>query len=79
MKVFGKDKLYHLIAGFIIGFILAFWKPEVGLIAGVAAGIGKEIYDKYIKKSDADPVDTLSTILGAMLGIALSILLQNSI
>ena len=73
----GKDKLYHLIAGFVIAFIIAFWRPEVGLLTAIIAGIAKEVYDKYIKKSYADPVDTIATTVGGILGAAASILIQN--
>lgn len=73
----GKDKLYHLVAGFAIAFAIAFWKPEVGLFAAMAAGVAKELYDKYGKKSEADPIDTIATTVGGIFGAAASILIQN--
>lgn len=75
--MFTKDKLYHLVAGFIIGIGFGFWNPVVALFAAGAAGVGKEVYDKYIKKSFADPVDTISTFAGAMVGTAFAIFLIN--
>lgn len=71
-----KDKLYHLIAGFLIGFVFAFWRPGEALFAAAAAGVGKELYDKYIKKTEVDPLDAFFTILGGVLGVVFSILLQ---
>lgn len=71
-----KDKLYHLVAGFIIGFVFAFWRPGEALFFASCAGVGKELYDKYIKKSEVDPLDAFFTILGGMIGVVLSILMQ---
>lgn len=73
----GKDKLYHLVAGFAIAFSVAFWRPEIGLIAAMAAGVLKEVYDKYGKKTEADPLDTIATTVGGIVGAAVSILIQN--
>lgn len=72
-----RDKLYHLVAGFVIAFAIAFWKPEVGLFAAIAAGVLKEVYDKYGKKTEADPLDTIATTVGGIFGAAASILIQN--
>lgn len=77
-KIFAKDKLYHLIAGFVIGFIVAFWRPGEAIVVAIAAGVGKEAWDKYVKKGEADPVDTIITTIGGILGVAASILLQNA-
>lgn len=72
-----RDKLYHLVAGFVIAFAISFWRPEIGLFAAIAAGIAKEVYDKYGKKTEADPIDTIATTVGGILGAAASILIQN--
>lgn len=73
-----RDKLYHLIAGFVIAFGLSFWRPDAGLIAAVGAGIAKEFYDKYVKKSVIDPLDTLATIVGGIAGIVIALILINT-
>jgi len=73
----GKDKLYHFVAGFIIGIVFGFWNPVIALFAAGFAGVGKEVYDLYIKKSFADPVDTIATVVGGIFGVAASILLVN--
>lgn len=73
-----KDKLYHLIAGFGIGLVLGFWQPVVALFAAWLAGMGKEVYDLYIKKTYADPVDAIATLIGGIFGTAIAILVVNT-
>lgn len=73
----GKDKVYHLIAGFIIASIFGLINPTLGLALAIAAGVCKEVYDKYIKKSFADPLDTIATVLGGVFGVAVAIILTN--
>ncbi|MDD2300855.1 MAG: hypothetical protein PHU69_14625 [Fermentimonas sp.] len=75
----GKDKLYHLVAGFVISIVFGLINPVLGLALAVIAGVGKEIYDKKIKKSVIDPLDAISTVLGGVLGTALAIILTNMI
>ena len=41
------DKLYHFIAGLILSLIGGYFNPLYGLIIGISAGIGKEVYDYY--------------------------------
>ena len=72
-----KDKVYHLVAGFVIAFAISFWRPDAGLFAAIAAGVLKEVYDKYVKKTEADPLDTIATTVGGIVGAAASILIQN--
>ena len=75
----GLDKIYHLVAGFIISLIFGFINPVLGLILAIIAGVGKEIYDKKIKKSVIDPLDVIATVLGGILGTGLAIVLTNMI
>lgn len=75
--MFGIDKLYHVSAGFAIGLVFGLINPLAGLLLSVGAGVGKEVYDMYIKKSFADPLDTIATVLGGIFGVALSIILTN--
>lgn len=58
-----KDKVYHLIAGFIIQLLL-------GFIWVVIAAIGKEWYDEY-KYGGWDWMDILFTMFGGLIAIAL--------
>lgn len=75
----GIDKIYHLLAGFIISLIFGIINPVLGLILAIIAGVGKEIYDKKIKKSVIDPLDVIATVVGGILGTGLAIVITNMI
>lgn len=57
------DKLYHLIAGIIFGFI--------NLYLGIFIGIGKEIYDNFIPRHTCDIKDLIATVIGAFIGFGI--------
>jgi uncharacterized membrane protein len=74
----GKDKLYHLIAGFAIALLIALLiNPTLGIVTAILAGVGKEVYDKYYKKSTPDPLDALATIVGGIIGLVICLLITN--
>ena len=75
----GIDKIYHLVAGFIISLIFGLINPVLGLALAIIAGVGKEIYDKKIKKSVIDPLDAIATVVGGILGTGLAIVITNMI
>lgn len=75
----GIDKIYHLVAGFIISLIFGLINPVLGLALAIIAGVGKEIYDKKIKKSVIDPLDVIATVVGGILGAGLAIVITNTI
>ena len=75
----GIDKIYHLVAGFIISLIFGLINPVLGLALAIIAGVGKEIYDKKIKKSVIDPLDVIATVVGGILGTGLAIGITNMI
>ena len=75
----GIDKIYHLVAGFIISLIFGLINPVLGLALAIIAGVGKEIYDKKIKKSVIDPLDVIATVVGGILGTGLAIVITNMI
>ena len=75
----GIDKVYHLVAGFIISLIFGLINPVLGLALAIIAGVGKEIYDKKIKKSVIDPLDVIATVVGGILGTGLAIVITNMI
>ena len=75
----GIDKIYHLVSGFAISLIFGFINPVLGLILAIIAGVGKEVYDKYIKKSAIDPLDVIATVVGGILGTGLAIVVTNII
>lgn len=75
-----KDKLYHVIAGFLIGLIFGLIKPVAGIILAVGAGAAKElIWDGAMKKGTLDGLDFLATALGGIFGTATAILAINYI
>lgn len=74
-----KDKKEHLIAGFVIGMAVTLaFTPAAGIISGIVAGFGKEIYDytcnwraKRHNKRPPHAVELLDfafTALGGLLG-----------
>ena len=75
----GIDKIYHLVAGFIISLIFGFINPVLGLALAIIAGVGKEIYDKKIKTSVIAPLDVIATVVGGVLGTGLAIVITNVI
>ena len=76
----GKDKLYHLIAGFVIAFVFGLISPFWGLVAGITAGLVKDIvWDLYLKRGMFEVLDIYVTIIGAILGTASAILTINYI
>ena len=76
----GKDKLYHLIAGFVIALGFGLINPFLGLAAGITAGLAKDIiWDLYLKRGTFEVLDILATIIGAILGTATAILTINYI
>ena len=75
----GIDKIYHLVAGFIISLVFGLINPVLGLALAIIVGVGKEIYDKKIKKSVIDPLDVIATVVGGILGTGLAIVITNMI
>lgn len=76
----GKDKLYHLIAGFVIAFVFGLISPFWGLVAGITSGLAKDIiWDLYLKKGMFEVLDIFVTVIGSILGTASAILTINYI
>ena len=69
----GQDKVLHFLAGFVVGvfgmLLLPYDFIPYPVVAVVAVAVGKELYDKYIKKTDFDFFDMLITICGGFVGI----------
>lgn len=68
-----QDKKLHLICGLAIAIVFGWQYPLIGLLAGVIAGIGKEVYD-YFDYGLFDKKDMLFTWLGATIGALVSVL-----
>lgn len=76
----GIDKIYHLVAGFVIALGFGLINPFLGLVAGITAGLAKDIiWDLYLKRGSFEVLDILATIIGAILGTATAILTINYI
>lgn len=78
------DDEMHFSAGLLANFFAFFLSSIVftqltatfiGLVAGIAAAIGKEVYDKKVKKTKFDWRDAKFTILGASLLFTVLIIL----
>jgi len=65
---FGKDKLYHLMAGMSIPILLALMGAPIAiaLLLGFAAGFGKELYDSF-GYGNPDIWDMLITFVGVII------------
>ncbi len=70
-----QDKVIHFLAGYtvtaIIGFAISL---EYGILAGVMAGVLKEVYDEY-KYGGFDAKDLISTLIGVVVGGVVVVLL----
>lgn len=68
-----KDKVLHLLAGFVISFLIGLYNPVYGVFAGVAAGFAKEAFDFFYNKYKQEKVatvemtDFVTTAIGAIL------------
>ena len=65
-----KDKVLHVIVGFIIGFLGAYFFGSALFGFGLAclAGLSKEVYDKISGKGTVEGLDALATMFGGLLG-----------
>ena len=68
----GHDKILHALAGLIVGAISMVLVGVYAIPTVLAVAAGKELYDKYIKKTYFDFFDMFATILGGWFGIALA-------
>jgi len=74
----GKDKLYHIIAGFGIALLIGLFNPIAGLIIACLVGAAKEvIWDMAMKKGTFEMLDFLATALGAIFGTGAALLIIN--
>ncbi|MDH6309284.1 hypothetical protein M2451_002830 [Dysgonomonas sp. PFB1-18] len=59
-----KDKLLHFCSGLLLAQFAYIWIWL--LFLPVIAGFGKELYDKYVRKTRFDWYDAAATIAGGM-------------
>jgi len=70
-----KDKLYHLVAGFIIALIFGLINPLLGLVTATIIGAAKEVvYDRLLKKGCFEILDFIATFIGGLIGMILILL-----
>ncbi len=75
-----KDKLYHLIAGFIIALIFGLFNPIAGLVIAIGAGFTKDVvWDLYLKRGTFEVLDIFATVIGAIMGTVVALLTINLI
>ena len=76
----GKDKLYHVIAGFLIGLVFGLINPIAGIIVAIGVGAAKEvIWDMAMKEGTFEMLDFMATAIGGIIGTAAAILAINYI
>ena len=76
----GIDKIYHLVAGFIISLIFGLINPVFGLGMAVLAGLFKDvIWDKFLKKGTFEVLDIFFTGVGGIIGMVVAIGITNMI
>ena len=65
-----KDKILHVIVGFVIGFLGACCLGSALFGFGLAcvAGLSKEVYDKVSGKGTVEGLDALATMFGGLIG-----------
>lgn len=65
-----KDKLGHFLAGVVISMLAGMLiNPQVGLLAGMGAGVAKEvIWDGLMGKGTVEVMDAVFTAVGAFAG-----------
>lgn len=64
------DKKLHFLCGCIIALLIGLYNPIYGLLAGITAGVAKEVYD-YYDYGGPDIKDFLATAVGSILGACL--------
>jgi hypothetical protein len=62
-----RDKVFHSSAGFgiTLGISSVTHRPTIGFLAGVGAGIGKELWDRGRPGHEASVKDALATAAGS--------------
>lgn len=66
----GQDKVLHFVAGFGIVAVLFFvFEDYIAFFAMLFFAFWKEVYDKYVKKTEINFFDFFATLLGGMVGL----------
>ena len=72
-----QDKVLHFVAGLLVGAISHIFIVDSILVLApvILVAVGKELYDKYIKKTYFDFFDMFATLVGGWIGIMITGLL----
>ena len=71
------DKIKHFAACLVVAVVASIClHPCLALLAALAVGVGKELYDKFIKRTTFDWVDIWADAWGAFLGAMLPMLVR---
>ena len=62
-----KDKKLHYMCGLGLSLIFGYNNPIIGVIVGMAAGVLKEVYDKF-DYGKFDIMDMVYTCTGSLIG-----------
>ena len=69
----GADKICHFLIGFFIGIASFLILQSIWMLVPVVViALGKEMSDKYIKKSEIDFFDFFATVTGGWISIMLT-------
>lgn len=72
-----QDKLLHALSGYCIASIFTIISPLFGLVVSIAIGALKELmWDKYLKKGKPEWLDLIATIAGAVIWVAVYLLIN---
>jgi len=67
-----NDKLLHFLILLAATFCIALFSPITAFIVGLIIAVGKELYDKYIKKTFIDVYDLLADYGGIFTALILA-------
>lgn len=71
LPILPHDKALHLIIGLAVFTLVLPHSAGMGLVAAVAAGAGKETYDRLSGRGTPDIWDFVATALGGVWGYAI--------
>jgi tetrahydromethanopterin S-methyltransferase subunit F len=68
-----KDKIKHLIVGFLLSVLGVFYLPLMAL--GFIFGVGKELYDLKTGKGVYEVADIIWTFVGAIIAVIMVVVI----
>lgn len=74
LPILPHDKALHLLIGLVVFTLVLPHSADMGLVAAVAAGAGKEAYDRMSERGTPDFWDFAATALGGLWGYTIVVL-----